>query len=157
MKVELTKIRKAEESDLKAINAIARQVHDLHVELRPDIYVSTDEVIPAELFREILRNGLFFVGEVDEVIISYAVCVIRIWDNPVQTKQKIMFVDALGNDRKYQHCGIGTQMMDYIIDYAKKEGCSRLELQVTSANQVALEFYQKLNMRIKAQIMELEL
>lgn len=157
MEVKLTEIRIAGSADIAAINIIARQVHDLHVELRPDIYVCQEEVITEEFFREVSEKGTVLVGELDGTIISYAVCFIREWNNPVQTKRKVMFVDAVGCDKKYRRCGIGTQMMEYIMDYARKENCDRLELQVMAANEVALEFYGNLKMKTKAKIMELDL
>ena len=157
MEKRLTKIRMATSDDLPAINSIAKQVHDLHVRLRPDIYLYQEEVITTEYFTQLLKEALIFIGEIDEEIVSYAVCFIRTWLNPVQVKRKVMFVDALGIENEYRRWGIGTQMMDHIMAYAKKAGCDRLELQVMEVNQEAKAFYNSLNMKIKAQIMELDL
>jgi len=68
-----------------------------------------------------LTDGIVLVGEIDDKIISYAVCFIKNPDNPLIAKRKVMFINAFGNDESYRNCGIGKRMMEYIFDYAKKK------------------------------------
>ena len=150
-------IRNAETCDLRQINELAKQVQALHVELRPDIYLPNETIISGERFEELLDEGIVFVGEIDGKIISYAVCFINIKDNPLITRKKVLFVDAIGNDFNFRGCGIGRQMMEYIYNYAGSLSCDKLELHVNSNNKNAIEFYEHLGMTEKSKILEIDL
>lgn len=150
-------IRNANISDLKSINEIARQVQDLHVNIRPDIYKKSDNVITEERFKELLADGTVLVGELDSKIVSYAVCFIKQWNNPLINSKKVMFIDTIGNDDNYIGCGIGKQMMNYIVELAKKEKCNKIELQVNAKNKNAIGFYEHMGMTEKSITMELNI
>ena len=45
--IEIPKIE-----DLKKVNKLAKQVHELHVNWRPDLFLSVDEVISRKNFEE---------------------------------------------------------------------------------------------------------
>ena len=150
-------IRNALKNDLNLINEIAKQVHNLHVELRPDIYVPNDIVISEERYNELLAEGIVLVGEIDNQIVSYAVCFIRDWNNPVMARRKVMFIDAIGNDENFRNCGIGKKMMDHIINYAKEINCDRVELQVIESNKNAMGFYEHMGMKEKSRTLEMNL
>lgn len=53
------KIRFADTEDYKMINEIIREVHDLHVENRQDVYNETDKSLSEEEFKEILENDRY--------------------------------------------------------------------------------------------------
>ena len=151
------KIRHAKKEDLSGINEIAKQIQDLHVKLRPDIFVPNDVVISEERYKELLKDGVVLVGEHDNRIISYAVCFVRNWDSPIMAKKKVLFVDAIGNDESCRNCGIGKKMMQYIIDYAKENACDRVELQANASNTNAIGFYEHIGMKEKSRTFEIDL
>ncbi len=132
-------------------------MQDLHVELRPDIYIFKDIVISEERYKELLTEGIIFVGENKEKIITYAVCFVKNWDNPGKTKKRVMFIDQIGNDTNFRKCGIGKTMMQYIINYAKEIDCDRIELGVSAGNKNAIAFYEHLGMKEKSRTLELDL
>lgn len=151
------KIRNAKKEDLIQINKIAKQVHDLHITFRPDVYVSNDIIISEERYNELLADGIIFVGENNNKIVSYAICLIKNLDNPVMVKRKIMYIDTIGNDENYRNCGIGKKMIKYIFNYAKENGCNRVELQVNTNNKNAIGFYEHLGMKEKSRRFEIDL
>lgn len=150
-------IRKATVKDFKSINEIAIQEQDLHVDLRPDLYKHSDTVITVEWFSELLEDGIILVGEIDNNIISYAICYIKKRNDPLTISKKVMFVKSITNDKNYIGLGIGKQMMNYIMELAKEEKCDVIELQVNSRNKNAIGFYEHLGMKEKSRIMELTL
>lgn len=150
-------IRKSELDDLEQINKIATQIHELHVNLRPDIYKPCDCLISLERYEELSKDGAIFVSEVENTIISYAICLIKIWDNPLTINKKVLLIDAIGNDSQYIKCGVGKQMMFYIFDYARREKCSKIELQVNAKNKNALDFYEHIGMKEKSRTLEFDL
>ena len=44
-------------ADREAVNAIAKQIHDLHVAWRPDIFCASEEPYPKEKFLEDIRSA----------------------------------------------------------------------------------------------------
>lgn len=150
-------IRKANIKDFEAINEIAIQEQDLHVGLRPDLYKHSDTVITTEWFNELLEEGIILVGELDNKIISYAICYIKRWNDPLIIGKTVMFVKSIANDKSYIGLGIGKQMMNYIMELAKTEKCDLIELQVNSKNKGAIGFYEHLGMQEKSRTMELYL
>jgi len=154
MKIE---IREAQKKDLKQINAIAKQVHDLHVHLRPDIYLANDVIISEELFSYLLSEGVVFVTEADNSIVCYAVCFIKEVNIQILVKNKILFIDAIGSNENYRKRGLGTLMMQHIIEYAKQTNCNKIELQVSASNKEAIDFYQHLGMKEKFKVLEKEI
>ena len=63
--------------------------------------------------------------------------------------RKILHIDAIGIDEKYRRNGVGTQLINYIIDLAKKEKCTDLQLSVNEENTEAIKLYEKIGMRVK--------
>jgi ribosomal protein S18 acetylase RimI-like enzyme len=150
-------IRKANKKDFQSINEIAIQEQDLHVELRPDLYKHSDTVITMKWFNELLDDGAILVGEIDNKIVSYAICFIKKWNDPLIISKKVMFIKSIANDKNYIGMGIGKKMMSYIMELAKEEKCDVIELQVNSKNKNATGFYEHLGMKEKSRIMELNL
>ena len=68
-----------------------------------------------------------------------------------------MFIDSISNDKNYMRCGIGSQMMNYIVNLAKKEKCDAIKLQVNSKNISAINFYEHFDMTEKSRTMELNI
>jgi ribosomal protein S18 acetylase RimI-like enzyme len=52
-------------------------------------------------------------------------------------------VDELVVDGEYRDRGIGTQLLEYIVDLAKQKGCRRIELDSAFHRQKAHEFYER--------------
>ena len=142
-------IRKANYDDFAAINVIAKQEHELHVTMRPDLYVSVDPVIDQERYRQLLDNYQVFVAEKDGIVVSYAVCFVKEDNNPVKTKRRTFFIDAIGNEENHIGQGIGKKMMEYAEALAKEAACDCLELQVVAVNQEAVGFYDHLGFKKK--------
>ena len=45
------KIKLPDIEDYKRVNELAKQVHELHVSWRPDLFASVDEVIPKRQYK----------------------------------------------------------------------------------------------------------
>ena len=102
MKIELAKIE-----ELKEINRIAKQVHDLHVSWRPDIFKSTDEVISKERFEELVQNKGIFVAKEENKIVGYAIISIKEKNNILgMHDRKVLDLEAICVDETYRNKGI---------------------------------------------------
>ena len=58
------------EADRPAVNAMAKQVHAMHVAWRPDIYEMPEELYPRERFQEAVKNRTLYVARLGGVIVG---------------------------------------------------------------------------------------
>ena len=152
-------VRFAREEDLERVNELRKQVNDLHVSGRGDIFKAgfPDELrdyiyaIFCDPWREIAvceRNGS---------ICGYAVLnhIIRP-ETPFMYERDSLDIDEFGVDEACRRQGIATEMMTFIRDYAKAEGFERIELNMWEFNQDALAFYEKVGFSTYRRYMEIQ-
>lgn len=153
-------IRKANINDVNGINALLYQVQDVHANGRPDIFIKGTKKFKDEELIEILNgNDLFFyVYEANKKILGY-ICIKIIIESESFSKyaRKELYIEDLCVDENYRHQGIAKELYDYIIELAKKEGCSHITLNVWELNKNAKEFYRKMGMNPLKTIMEFKL
>ncbi len=61
---------------------------------------------------------------------------------------KSLYMDDLYVKQEYRGKGIGTLLINKIIDFAKREKCNKVRWQVSSWNQPAISFYESLGAKI---------
>ena len=132
-------VRFAEKKDLARVNELRKQVNDIHIKGRPDIFKRG--------FSEELRNYIY-----------------KIWNNGnkdiiVAEKQGVICGFAVLNcvDKNYLREGIATDMIAFIKDEAKRRGINRIELNMWEFNDNALAFYEAVGFRTYRRYMEMEI
>ena len=135
--------------DRKAVNALAKQIHDLHVSWRPDIFEPAEEMYPEERFRDAVQQRQLYVARVGGLIAGYALLKMRSYDWPGVVRRKVMEVEELCVDENCRGQGIGTEMLAEIRALAKAFGCTDLQLSVYPQNDDAVCFYQKCGFTIR--------
>lgn len=153
-------IRKANINDAYGINALLYQVQDVHANGRPDIFIKGTKKFKDEELIEILNGNdlIFYVYEANKKILGY-ICIKIIIESESFSKyaRKELYIEDLCVDENYRHQGIAKELYDYIIELAKKEGCSHITLNVWELNKNAKEFYKKMGMNPLKTIMEFKL
>ena len=153
-------IRKANINDANRINALLYQVQDVHANGRPDIFIKGTKKFKDEELIEILNGNdlVFYVYEANKKILGY-ICIKIIIESESFSKyaRKELYIEDLCVDENYRHQGIAKELYDYIIELAKKEGCSHITLNVWELNKNAKEFYKKMGMNPLKTIMEFKL
>ena len=75
---------------------------------------------------------------------GYAFCIFQQHkDNNILTDIKTIYIDDLCVDENIRGKHIGTRLYDYVIDFAKENGCYNVTLNVWSCNEGAMKFYEK--------------
>ncbi|MDM0459173.1 GNAT family N-acetyltransferase [Clostridium perfringens] len=156
------KVRFADTGDYKVINEIIREVHDLHVKNRPDVYIETDKPLSEEEFKEILgddRYKVFLVQEREskEVVAFSLIQIIGPRNIPILTPVKTALIDTFCVKENYRKSGIGKFLFEYIVSFVKKEEVNTLQLVVWEFNKEAIKFYESLGMQKRNIRMELDL
>ena len=132
------------------VNRLARQVHELHVQWRPDLYTMPEELFPEELYAELLKNRELYVAKLDGTVIGFALLKMRVSEGVGKVTRKIMLIDQVCVDEALRNHGIGTQMMEEVRVLARAFGCTDLQLGVYPQNDAAVSFYQKCGFMIRS-------
>ena len=135
--------------DREAVNAIAKQIHDMHVAWRPDIYQPAEELFDGELFTEAIRNRQMYVAKISGEVAGFVALKRCTYDWPGVVKRRVMMVEEFGVHESCRNQGIGKSMMEDIHALAKAYGCTDLQLRVYPQNDAAVEFYQKCGFEIQ--------
>ena len=132
------------------VNRLARQVHEMHVQWRPDLYTMPEELFPEELYAELLKNRELYVAKLDGAVIGFAWVRIRTSEGVGLITRKVMLINQVCVDEALRNHGIGTQMMEEVRALARAFGCTDLQLGVYPQNDAAVSFYQKCGFMIRS-------
>ena len=139
-------IRFANEKDLSRVNELRKQVIDLHVAGKPDVFKPG--------FNDTLRDYIYVilqdpeqrivVAEQDGRICGFAV-LHHIFkpENPFMYERVFLDIDEFCVDEAYRRQGVASAMVSFIKDWGREQGYHRIELNMWEFNQDALAFYEK--------------
>ena len=150
-------VRLAKENELERVNELRRQVNDLHVKGRPDIFKPG---FPKELSDHVytIRNDpkqRIVVCERGGLICGFAVLNhITRPETPFMTERDYLDIDEFCVDEAYRRTGVGTELMQFIRSYAEELGFSRIELNMWEFNADALAFYEEIGFTTYRRYME---
>ena len=139
-------IRRAKEQDIPALHRLLGQVEMVHHIGRPDLFkykaFKYDNEELGKLLQDDSRPVFVGVDEKDQVL-GYAFCIFQQYlDNNVMTDIKTLYIDDLCVDEKIRGQHIGKQLYEYVVDFAKKQNCYNVTLNVWSLNEGAMKFYE---------------
>ncbi len=152
-------IRKAEKSDIAQMAEIYEELHLTHCEIRSDFYKAP----PADFYSNALEkqfennNKYIIADEESGIITAYAIFFIFEKGDEICFDMKRCFIDQFAVRSSYRRKGVGTQLMDYIKSFARKENCTSLDLGVWCENAIAMDFYKGFGFEPRTVKMELKL
>ena len=129
--------------DMEKVNALAQQVHAMHVAWRPDIYKMEDVLYPAERMQEVIRQRQLYVAKIQREVVGYVFLEMKNKDRPGLVKRKVMVIHEVCVEKELQNRGIGKAMMEDVHALAKAFRCTDMQLGVYPQNDAAVAFYQK--------------
>ena len=145
-------IRRAKERDISGIDSLLEQVCMVHHIGRPDLFQGnhnrkyTNEQLK-EIFRDEGRPVFVAVNE-GEKVLGYAFCVMqRHSQDNVLTNIKTLYIDDLCVDENIRGQHIGSSLYQYVLQYAKEQGCYNVTLNVWTCNEPAMRFYEQCGMK----------
>ena len=152
--------RAARREDLDAVQALRRQVNDLHVQGRPDFFKPG--------FAQVLRDRLYDFMDKDDAAVVVAVAggyvagfaTVNIIDRPETPYRRALrfyHVDEFCVDAAFRRQGVATALVEYMKRDARSRGLDRIELDVWAFNEGALAFYDAAGFRTYRRFMELSL
>jgi len=152
-------IRRATLEDYPGFLSIARETHEHHVALLPDIFRSAEVAVPVEYFAGLVTGdeSCIFLAERDGVIVGYATLQSRhaLYDS--QVPRTAGFIDNFGIAEACRRMGVGRLLFEACRERATAMGASSLDLDCWEANQGAIRFYESLGMRVNRRMFTLDL
>ena len=140
----------AASADREAVNEIAKQIHDMHVSWRPDIYESVSEQYTEARFLEAVKTRQLYVAKLNSTVVGFTSLQKCTYDWPGVVKRTVMIIDEFGVHESCRGHGIGKAMMEDIHALAKAYGCTDLQLRVYPQNDDAVGFWQKCGFTIRS-------
>lgn len=153
-------VRFAEERDLPRVNELRRQVSDLHVKGRPDIFkpgfCQELQDRAYTLWKD--ENSDVIVAERDGVICGMA-CVeyLEKKDSPYNLARKLYYITEFCVDSACRRQGVGKELMEFMREDAREKGYDSIELDMWSFNETASLFYESLGFQTFRKFMEWKL
>ena len=153
-------VRPARPDELARVNELRRQVNDLHVQGRPDIFrpgFSADlERHLVDAFGENPANVI--VALLDGEIAGFASLQdIQKPESPYSLARSFLRMEEFGVDEGCRRRGVATALVDYLRREARRRGYDRIELDVWAFNEGALAFYEAAGFNCYRRYMELDL
>ncbi|MBQ8161656.1 MAG: GNAT family N-acetyltransferase [Clostridia bacterium] len=138
-------IRLAYEEDLQKVNVLRRQVNQLHVEGKPDVFKPGFPDKLRDYIQVIFRDPeqWIVIACEGEDVCGFAVLhhIVRP-ESPFMYERNFLDVDEFCVDSRWRRRGVGTQLMDFIRAFAREKNFHRIELNMWEFNQDALAFYE---------------
>lgn len=145
-------IRKAQKSDIQGIDCLLEQVCMVHHIGRPDLFQGnrnrkyTDDQLEVMMTDD--DRPIFVAVDEAQNVLGYAFCIMQqhLNDN-VLTDIKTLYIDDLCVDEKLRGQHIGHSLYEYVLRYAKGQGCYNVTLNVWTCNEPAMRFYEKCGLK----------
>ncbi len=138
-------IRFAKENELERVNELRKQVNDLHVVGKPDVFKPGFGPELRDFINVIWNDPSenIVVAENDGIICGFAVINhINKPENPFMKERDFLDIDEFCVDEEHRRKGVATAMIEFIKDFAKENDFHRIELNMWEFNQGALAFYE---------------
>ena len=142
-------IQKATREDVPKIEELLYQVHKVHSDKRPDIFIPGLKKYSKEQILELIDSPStpIYVYKENGEILGYAFVIYMIpKDKPSLVQIKTMYIDDLCVDKNVKGNGIGTIIFKDLEKIAKQESCYNIILNVYNFNESAMKFYEKCGM-----------
>ncbi|MGN0452610.1 MAG: GNAT family N-acetyltransferase [Ruminococcus sp.] len=151
-------IRRAEVRDIEGINKLLYQVLRVHHNGRPDIFKSDCKKYTDEELKRIIgddKTPVFVATDESGNVLGHSFCIFnrRLSDN-VLTDIKTLYIDDLCVDENVRGQHIGTGLYEYVLQFAREQGCYNVTLNVWACNEPAMEFYKSKGLKIQKLTME---
>lgn len=144
-------IRRAENKDIEGLNRLLLQVLMVHHNGRPDLFKPnvkkyTDEELLIILADE--KKPVFVAVDESDEVLGYAFCVFQQHINSnIFTDVKTLYIDDLCVEEDKRGMHIGKALYEYVLAFAKQNGCYNVALNVWSCNPNAMKFYESCGLK----------
>ena len=153
-------IRMALPRDIPGMIELLKQVGEVHHQIRPDLFRSGAQKYNEAALGELLRDECrpIFIAEESGRVLGYAFCIHKVTENnPILRDRRELYIDDLCVDENRRGGGVGKQLYERVLAYAREQKFDAVTLNVWCGNDSAMRFYEKAGLRPRNIHMETEL
>ena len=150
-------VRYAKSGDYDRVEVLMKQVQQLHVEWRPDIYKMGATVLPKDIYEKAVAEKNFLVAEFDGKVVGLLFFYVYHRENDTSVTRDVLFVDSMAVHEDFRGQGVGRALFDYVKAMAAEKHIDALELSVNAKNTDAMAMYRKYGFSEKNITMEMVL
>lgn len=150
-------IRDMESKDYPEIDRLMKELHELHVKGRPDLYTELEHPYSREEFEKIVSDPEIIAILAEEKSVVIGLCIGTLRKKSGMVEMKTMYIEDLIVDRNFRGKGVASQLYEEMEERGRNTGAKRLDLMVWEFNSDARRFYEKQGMRPQRYIYEKEL
>lgn len=151
-------IRRAKSQDIPGINHLLNQVLLVHHIGRPDLFKEIGQKYTEDKLIEMINddeNPIWVCVDENENVLAHCFCQISVREETSSSfPYKTIYIDDLCVDETCRKQNIGTQIYQFVKDYAAKNGFYNVTLHAWECNPTAVAFYKSLGMQIQQYTME---
>jgi len=149
-------IREAGLEEMPRIAELKRQIHNVHVNGRPDLFTPYSS-LDAFADHSAAKGCALLLAEQAGEPVGYAMYqLVHRPSSPYMKERHFLHVEEFCVDEKHQRMGVGRRLMDGLKALACEKGCPRIELDVWSFNEGARQFYEAAGMKPFRVFMEMD-
>lgn len=153
-------VRYAVYEELERVNELRKQVNDVHVEGRPDIFRSGFNQELQDYLMTMWKdeNTDVIVALRNEEICGFA-CVQYVHkpESPYSLARHFYHIEEFGVDAAHRRQKVASEMMEFIKLEARRKGYQKIELDMWEFNEPALRMYESAGFKTYRRYMELEI
>lgn len=152
-------IRRAVMGDYTGVSALMDDLHQLHVEARPDVYRELQTRMSEKEYEQLLETDhrYLYVAELQDQgeIVGYASAQLNVIQNVDLLKdRKMLYINEIIVGSKHRGLGTGKRLMQELIELGKEIQVDSVELTVSTFNTGAQAFYEQLGLAVRSSRME---
>ncbi len=150
-------IRPAEVADISRLEDLLYQVHGLHAQERPDLFIPGQKKYTRDELKVILSSPdtrPIFVAVCNGRVEGYCFCVRQVQTAASMVSISTLYIDDLCVDASCRGQGIGKVLYDHTVAYARQNGYYNVTLNVWACNPSAMRFYEKCGLTVQKVGME---
>ena len=140
-------IREAGLEELPRIAALKRQIHDVHVKGRPDLFTPYHDLSDFAEHSAAKGCSLLLAEACGEPVGFVMLQYVDRPASPYMKARKFVHVEEFCVDENHQRMGVGMKLMQALKQLAREKGYPRIELDVWSFNEGAKQFYEAAGMQ----------
>jgi ribosomal protein S18 acetylase RimI-like enzyme len=149
MRIEIASIE-----DADTLARLNQHVHRLHVESVPNFFKWPTHEEALASFRELLGrdNSRAFIAYEDDVAIGYLL--VSTYEHPadaLRLARRFLDIDQISVEPNWQRRGVGRELMNAALQYARETGISDIELSTWAFNSAAQAFFKSLGFQPKTE------
>ena len=147
-------VRRANIDDIPQINVIRKQVHQIHVNARPDKFNPDFSGLESQPLLYLEEGRDLFVAERDGRITG--VCAVEYVHKPESPYRPMLdyaHIVEFGVDEAWRRKGVGHELMEYVKEEAGRLGFNEIQLDVWAFND-AVHFYEAEGFSVFREYME---